>query len=84
LTDKVFYLTLDNASSNTSDMNTSASMFAGYLGSDPEPILFYPQRPHRYNLLCRCACHIINLIVKSSLMRLKPYTLRLLELQLIS
>jgi hypothetical protein len=59
LIDKVFSITLDNASANTNAMNILTPQFSRYVGS-----LFLHQR---------CACHIINLIVKSGLKRLKPY-----------
>ena len=73
LTDKVFSITLDNASSNSKAMNELTPLFASYLGPDPSP---EPQDPSNrtYSLVHqRCACHIINLIVKSGLKRLKPY-----------
>lgn len=57
LTDKVFAVTLDNASSNVNAMVDLRKKFSGYVGP-----LFLHQR---------CACHIINLIVKSGLKRLK-------------
>jgi hypothetical protein len=48
-------------------------MFAGYLGSDRTPEPDDPNK-HKYSLVHqRCACHIINLIVKYGLKRLKPY-----------
>lgn len=60
--DKIFSITLDNASSNAKSMETLSPLFVGYLGSE-------------YNLMHQCsACHIINLIVKSGLKRFKPYT----------
>jgi predicted nucleic acid-binding Zn-ribbon protein len=59
LTDKVFSVTLDNASSNSSAMAFLSPQISGYMGT-----LFLHQR---------CACHIINLIVKCGLKRLKPY-----------
>jgi hypothetical protein len=59
LIDKVFSITLDNALANTNAMNILTPQFSGYVGS-----LFLHQR---------CACHIINLIVKYGLKRLKPY-----------
>jgi hypothetical protein len=59
LTNKVFSVTLDNASANTSAMKELTPKFNGYVG----PLLLHQ----------RCACHIINLIVKSGLKRLKPY-----------
>ena len=74
LIDKIFAVTLDNASSNAKPMETLTHMFFGYLGSDPAPT---PSNPHKrkYCLVHqRCACHIINLIVKSGLNRLKPVT----------
>jgi len=57
LTDKIFSFTLDNASSNASAMTFLTHKFSGYIG----PVFLHQ----------RCACHIINLIVKSSLKRLK-------------
>jgi len=74
LIDKVFSITLDNASSNAKAMNTLTSMFAGYLGPDPSPEPSDPSK-RKYSLVHqRCACHIIKLIVKSSLKRIKSYT----------
>ena len=70
LVDKIFSITLDNASSNAKAMETLTPMFAGYLGCDPAPDDPAPG----YSLVHqRCACHIINLIVKSGLKRIKPY-----------
>jgi hypothetical protein len=74
LIDKVFAVTLDNASSNSKAMETLPPMFFGYLGSYPAAT---PSDPNKVKYLLvhqRCACHIINLIVKSGLKRLKPYT----------
>jgi hypothetical protein len=59
LNDKIFSFTLDNASANASDMTFLTPTFSGYVGS-----VFLHQR---------CACHIINLIIKFSLKCLKPY-----------
>jgi hypothetical protein len=59
LYDKIFSFTLDNASANASAMTFLTPKFSGYAGS-----IFLHQR---------CACHIINLIVKSGLKHLKPY-----------
>ncbi|KAG2540813.1 hypothetical protein PVAP13_9NG583414 [Panicum virgatum] len=84
LIDKIFSVTLDNASSNARAINTLTPMFAGYLSLDPTPV---PDNPgnHNYSLVHQhCACHVINLIVKSGLKRLKPYTEDFSELQLIS
>jgi hypothetical protein len=58
-TNKVISITLDNASSNFRAMEKLKPLLSGYVGS-----LFLHQR---------CACHTINLIVKSVLKRLKPY-----------
>ncbi|XP_066316085.1 zinc finger BED domain-containing protein DAYSLEEPER-like [Miscanthus floridulus] len=70
LVDKIFSITLDNASSNAKAMETLTPMFTGYLGCDPAPDDAAPG----YSLVHqRCACHIINLIVKSGLKRIKPY-----------
>jgi hypothetical protein len=74
LIDKIFSVTLDNASSNAKPMDTLTPIFACYLGSDPSPDPLNPNQ-RTYTLVHqRCACHIINLIVKSSLKRFKPYT----------
>ncbi|KAJ1288909.1 hypothetical protein BS78_02G124400 [Paspalum vaginatum] len=59
LTDTVFSITLDNASANTKAMDTLSPLFSGYIG----PLLMHQ----------RCACHIINLMVKATLDVLKPY-----------
>ena len=54
-------------------METLTPMFVGYLGADPSPKPLDPNK-RKYTLMHqRCACHIINLIVKSGLKRLKPY-----------
>jgi hypothetical protein len=73
LIDKVFSITLDNISSNAKAIDTLTSMFAGYLGSDPSPKPLDPNQ-RKYSLVHQCCvCHIINLIVKSSIKRFKPY-----------
>ena len=74
LLDKVFSVTLDNASSNAKAMETLTPMFAGYLGSEPAPTPSDPNKVKYHLVHQRCACHIINLIVKSGLKRFKPYT----------
>jgi NADPH-dependent 7-cyano-7-deazaguanine reductase QueF len=56
---KVFSITLDNASSNSKAMEKLSPLLSGYVGT-----LFLHQR---------CACHIINLIVKCGLKRLNHY-----------
>jgi len=70
--DKVFAVSLDNASSNITAMLTLTPMLAGYLGFDVDPVNANKKIYHVVHQ--RCACHIINLIVKSGLKRLKPYT----------
>jgi len=59
LTEKVVSVTLDNASANTTAMNILSPKISCYVGT-----LFLHQR---------CACHIINLIVKSGLKRISAY-----------
>jgi hypothetical protein len=74
LIDKVFAITLDNASSNFKAMKSLIPMFFGYLGSYPAPT---PTDSNKVKYLLvhqRCAYHIINFIIKSGLKRLKPYT----------
>jgi hypothetical protein len=67
-------VTLDNASVNTKAMETLSPMLAGYLGYESAPTNEDPIHV-KYNLLHqRCACHIINLIVKSGLKRMNSYT----------
>jgi hypothetical protein len=58
-TNKVISITLDNASSNSKAMEKLRPLLSGYVGT-----LFLHKR---------CACHIVNLIVKSGLKQLKPY-----------
>ena len=72
LLDKVFVVSLDNASSNTTAMLTLTPMLDGYLGFDVDPI--DPTKKIYHVVHQRCACHIINLIVKSGLKRLQLYT----------
>jgi hypothetical protein len=59
LTDKTFSITLDNASANSKVMDILRPKLSRYVGT----LLLHQ----------RCACHIINLIVKSDLKRLKTY-----------
>ena len=58
ISDKVFSITLDNASANTKAMDTLRPALSAYVGE-----LFLHQR---------CACHIVNLIVKGGLDVFKP------------
>jgi hypothetical protein len=74
LIDKVFAVTLDSASSNAKAMETLTPMFFGYLGSYLAPTPSDPNKVKYLLVYQRCACHIINLIVKSGLKRLKPFT----------
>ena len=64
LTNKVFAFTLHNASSNAAAMRLLRPIMSPYLGIDNgvESEMFLHQR---------CACHIINLIVKEALDALK-------------
>jgi hypothetical protein len=59
LTSKVLSVTLDNASANASAMDDLTPSLSSYVGSSL--------------LHQRCACYIINLIVKSGLKRLDTY-----------
>jgi hypothetical protein len=55
-------------------METLSPMLAGYLGYESAPTNEDPTHV-KYNMLHqRCACHIINLIVKSGLKRMNSYT----------
>ena len=72
LIDKVFSITLDNASSNARAISTLTPLFASYLGADPSPEHADPSKVNYSLVHQRCTCHIINLIIKSDLKRLKP------------
>ena len=50
LIDKIFSVTLDNASSNAKAMDTLTPMFAGYLGCDPSPEPVNPNQ-RKYSLV---------------------------------
>jgi hypothetical protein len=79
LLDKIMSVTLDNATSNAKAMKSLTPLLAGYLGSEPTPTPTDPNKI-KYNLFHqRCACHIINLIVKSGL-KGSNLTLRILGL----
>ena len=75
ISDKNFAITLDNASSNKTAMSLLQPMFTGYLdfGSTKQFDLDDREDLRSIFLHQRCACHIINLIVKSGLKCLKPY-----------
>jgi hypothetical protein len=73
LVDKIFFVILDNASSNSKTMDTLTPLFVGYLGPDPSPESQDPNRGNYTLMHQRYACHIINLIVKSGMKRLKPF-----------
>ena len=62
LLNKVFSVSLDNASANTITMLTLTPMLDGYLGFDVDPLDAAKKIYHVVHQ--RCACHIINLIVK--------------------
>ena len=79
LTDKVFAVTLDNASSNASAMLKLKPILSHYLGFDvtdePEYASCNDIASSSVNSMFlhqRCACHILNLIVKEALTTLKP------------
>jgi hypothetical protein len=72
LSEKVFAVTLDNASSNASAMVRLRPILSKYLGIE---VVNETQPNNGANSLFlhqRCACHIINLIVKEALEYLKP------------
>jgi hypothetical protein len=80
-TDKVFAITLDNASSNNTAMKYLRPFLSGYLGV-PAPVVtdddddsFTPNDDDLCTMLLhqRCSCHVINLIVKVGLQHLKAY-----------
>jgi hypothetical protein len=73
ITDKIFAIVLDNASSNKTAIDVLKPVFSSYIGH----LIPAPSRNESdlstIFLHQRCACHIINLIVKSCLKRLQPY-----------
>ena len=78
LTDKIFSITLDNASSNKTAMSYLTPLFSGYLGLPATSESSDVHRPADSDIASillhqRCACHIINLIVKAGLKRLRTY-----------
>jgi hypothetical protein len=73
ITDKIFAIVLDNASSNKTAMEVLKLVFSGYIGH----LIPMPSR-NEYDLSViflhqRCGCHIINFIINSCLKRLQPY-----------
>ncbi|KAJ1291630.1 hypothetical protein BS78_02G330100 [Paspalum vaginatum] len=82
LTDKVFAITLDNASSNNTAMKHLRPFLSSYLGV-PAPVVTDDDNCTLNDdddndlstmfLHQRCLCHIINLVVKAGLEPLKPY-----------
>ncbi|WVZ92646.1 hypothetical protein U9M48_038693 [Paspalum notatum var. saurae] len=78
LSDKIFAITLDNASSNKTAMSFLKPLFKGYLGfelsaTEDDEKSDAQQELSAILLHQRCAYHIINLIVKCGLKRLKAY-----------
>jgi hypothetical protein len=55
LVEKIFSVTLNNASSNSKAMDTSTPLFAGYLGPDPSPESQDPNRRNYTLMHQRCA-----------------------------
>ena len=78
LTKKVFVVTLDNASSNVSAMHKLRLVLSKYLGIEVVDDSVESDNASSGNVVNtmflhqRCACHIINLIVKEALEALKP------------
>ena len=73
LIDKVFVVSLDDASANTKTFEILEPIFFGYMGSYPAPTRDDPLKVKYLLVHQRRACHIINLIVKSGLKRFDPY-----------
>jgi hypothetical protein len=79
LTEKVFAVTLDNASSNVSAMQRLRPVLSKYFGievvdndSDESENASSLSAVNYMFLHQRCVCHIINLIVNEALTTLKP------------
>jgi hypothetical protein len=62
LIDKVFVVTLDNASANSKAFDILQPCFFGYLGSYPASTREDPNKVQYLLVHQRCACHILNLI----------------------
>jgi hypothetical protein len=69
LIDKVFVVSLDNASANSKAFDILHPLFFGYMGSYPVPTHDDPLKVKYLLVHQRCACHIINLIIKFGLKR---------------
>jgi hypothetical protein len=67
LIDKVFAVTLDNASANSRAYDLLGPVLFGYLGSYAAPTREDPNKVKYFLVHQRCATHIINLIVKDGL-----------------
>jgi hypothetical protein len=67
LSDKVFAVTLDNASANSKAYDILGPVLFGYMGSYPTPTREDPNKVKYFLVHQRCATHIINLIVKDGL-----------------
>ena len=63
LIDKVFFVSLDNASANSWAHEILQPMFFGYLSSYPTPTKDNPAKVQYLLVHQCCVCHIINLIV---------------------
>ena len=80
LTEKVFAVTLDNASSNISAMRKLRHVLSKYLGIEvvDDPVESQSDNVSSLTIVNsmflhqHCACHIINLIVKEVLEAFKP------------
>jgi hypothetical protein len=72
LTNKVFAVTLDNASANSKAFDILQPVLFGYMGSYPAPTREDPHKAKYLLVHQHCACHIINLIVKAGLKVFKP------------
>jgi len=70
---KVFSVTLDNASSNTKAIATLAPELSSYVGTIESLAPRLSGYVGTLFLHQRCACHIINLMVKSALDVIKHY-----------
>jgi hypothetical protein len=67
LSDKVFAVTLDNASANAKAYKILGPVLFGYLGSYPTHTIDDPDAVKYFLVHQRCATHIINLIMQNGL-----------------